>query len=359
MALSVWGLPYHASAGENLILATGQRHAPTFNAGIGIASLIKVVLGPIHKIDLHAVTSSGPVDNVRLIGDGSADLAILPSITGHAARATIGSFAGQPPAHRLRAITTLWRDTLHLAVRDDDVSSGTIEDFLRLEGGKVFLGEEATGTIDANHLLITEFGVDIERTFDVSPLPDANVVSAIKEGSLDAFSILSNLPSPIFRGLNKAEVTGLTFLDFTNDQIKAANGSHWLWTPITIPASTYPGQTNDISTVAHSTLLVAHDGLSDNTVYLITKSIFENLPYLHRVQPLLSNLAVDQALSGMSLPLHPGALQYFKEIGLVTDAPERNAPVRDDQPRDHDATGYPNDNVAEKRENRSWLLRAT
>jgi len=341
-----FGLALDASAGERLVLATGQRQAPAYAAGIGIASLIKVELGPIHKIDLQAITSPGPVDNVHSIREGSADLAILPSVTGHAARASIGSFIGHPPEHQLRAITTLWRDALHLVVREDDASSGTIEDFLRLKGRKVFLGNEATGSIDANHLLITEFGLDAEKTFDISPLPDGDIASAIKKGNLDAFSIMSNLPNPMFQGLSEAEAKGLTFLDFTSDQVNAANGSHWLWTPYTIPAATYPGQANDVSTIAHSTLLVTRADMAEETVYLIAKSIFENLPYLHRVHPLLSSLTADQALFGMSLPLHPGALRYFKERGFVPDTSRPKAPVGDDQPSDRDAKGYPNGNVA-------------
>jgi hypothetical protein len=128
-----------------------------------------------------------------------------------------------------------------------------------------------------------------------------------------------------------------------------ANGSHWLWTPYTIPATTYPGQASDITTMAHSTLLVANADLSEDIVYLITKSIFENLPYLHRVDPVLSGLTTDQALFGMSLPLHPGALRYFKETGAIPGASDAETPYHDDEPSDFDATGYPNPDVADKR----------
>ena len=348
------GFSSKALAGEQFVLATGQPQAPAYAAGIGIASLVKFELSPRYKIDLQAITSSGPVDNVQLMRKTVADLAILPSATGYAARAGIGSFAGQAPEHRLRAIATLWRDALHLVVRDDKASSGTIEDFLRLEGRKVFLGGKATSAVDANHLLISAFGLDIDKAFEASPLPDNDAVNAIIEGNLDAFSIMSKPPSPMFRDLSESNATTLKFLDITGDQMIAANGSHWLWTPYTIPAATYPGQTNDIATMAHSTLLVANADLSEDIVYLITRSIFENLPYLHRVDPVLSGLTMDQALFGMSLPLHPGALRYFKETGFIPgasapqDASDPHTPHRDDEPSNLDSTGYPNADVADK-----------
>ncbi|MGI9491225.1 MAG: TAXI family TRAP transporter solute-binding subunit, partial [Geminicoccaceae bacterium] len=104
----------------------------------------------------------------------------------------------------------------------------------------------------------------------------------------------------------------------------------------------------DITTMAHSTLLVANADLSAELVYLITKSIFENLAYLHRVDPALSSLTMDQALFGMSLPLHPGALRYFKETGFIPEAFDLQTPGDDDEPSNHDAMGYPNADVAIK-----------
>lgn len=338
-----------ASAGERLVLATGQQQAPAFSAGVAIASLIKVDLGPRHKIDLQAASSTGPVDNIRMMQEGAADLAILPSVTGHAARAAIGSFLGDAPERRLRAITTLWRDALHLVVRNDDASTGTIDDFLGLKGRKVFLGDKATGTVDANRLLLSGLGLEIDKTFDVLPSAGGDAIAAMKRGSVDAFSIASRPPSPMFLGMDDTKSAGLTFLEITAEQMTKANGRHWLWTPYTIPATTYPGQDADIETIAHSSLLVVSADLTDETVYLITKSIFDNLPYLHRVDPLLTGLALDQALLGMSLPLHPGALRYFKEAGLIPDTVKPTKPTDKTLPILRDDTGYPNADVAGNR----------
>ncbi len=340
------GIISPAIAGEQLILATGQVKEPAYTAGVGLASLIKFELQPSHKIDLQVVRSQGPVDNVRLMQSGMAELAILPSITGHAALSSKGSFAGQGPELNLRAITTLWREAMHVVVRDDDVSTGTIQDFLQLKNRKVFLGSEATGAAEANHLLLSGFGVDIDKAFDLSSMPDGDMVKAVRQGSLDAFSITVNPSGPRFHDLGKAQLTGLKVLDITQDQMARANGSHWLWTPYTVPAATYPGQNEEISTVAHSNLLVVHAGVPDETVYLITKSIFENLPYLRRVDALFRDLALKQALPGMSIPLHPGALRYFKEAGLIPKVVSPKAPANGEQPLNGEGTKYPNADVA-------------
>ena len=86
-----------ALAGEKLALASGRSGTPTYAAGVGLSSLIKFELLPTDKIDLQALESPGAVDNARLLQTGNAQLAILPSIVGHAARLGVGSFAGGPP----------------------------------------------------------------------------------------------------------------------------------------------------------------------------------------------------------------------------------------------------------------------
>ena len=114
------GMLRTAAASDELILAAGEATSPVYQVGVGIASLIKVKLSPTHKIDIKAIHSEGPVDNVRLIQQGAANLAILPSVTGYSALTATGSFAGLPPERELRAVTALWSDVLHLVVQDQD-----------------------------------------------------------------------------------------------------------------------------------------------------------------------------------------------------------------------------------------------
>lgn len=230
-----------AMAGERLFLAAGERGTPAYQAGIGLASLIKVELGPLHKIDMQAISLPGSLDNIELLRRGDADLAIVPAVTGHAARAGIGAFTGHAPAQQLRAVTTLWLEALHLVLHERDVSTGTIDDLFDLKDRKVFLGKEATAAIDANHVLFSAFGLDAGMMFDVASTFDGDPIQAIKQGRLDAVSMTMRAPSPLFQGMDSGAEAGMAFLAMTTDQVAQANGSHWLWTPYTIPAATYPG----------------------------------------------------------------------------------------------------------------------
>ena len=87
--------------------------------------------------------------------------------------------------------------------------------------------------------------------------------------------------------------------------------------PATIPAGTYNGQTADVPTVAVVNFLVTHEGVSEETVYQMTKQLFENLPELEAAHKAAASIKLEKALGGMPVPLHPGAERYYKEKGLM------------------------------------------
>lgn len=312
-----------AIAGESLTLAAGRSEASTYRAGVGLSSLIKFELLPKDKIDLRTLESAGAIENVRLLQADEAQLAILPSAIGHAARLGIGSFAGDPPETGLRAIAALWRDALHLVVRANDVATGTIDDLSGLKERKLYLGSPSSGMVDANQLLLADLGMTLDQNVERASVIGGDVIAAVKRGEIDAVSATFRPPEDLFEGIFDKPASNLRLLDVTDSQMTRANGNHWLWTPYVIPADTYPGQNDEISTIGLSNLLVVRADVDDEVIYAITRSIFENLSYLKRVDPAMANLSLENALDGMAMPLHPGAHRYFSESGMIPTA-DRN-----------------------------------
>jgi TRAP transporter TAXI family solute receptor len=85
---------------------------------------------------------------------------------------------------------------------------------------------------------------------------------------------------------------------------------------VSIPANTYTGQTAAVPAAAVVNYLATHEGMKEETVYQMTKAIFENLPDLAAAHAAARSIKLENALDGMPLPLHPGAARYFKEKGL-------------------------------------------
>jgi hypothetical protein len=91
-----------------------------------------------------------------------------------------------------------------------------------------------------------------------------------------------------------------------------------------IPPRTYPGQVRAIKSAGFGNVLATTSSLSSQVVYELTKSLYENLDYLADVHPACSEIALDRALSDVRIPLHPGAVLYYRERNV--DIPEHLLP---------------------------------
>ncbi|MEM7043003.1 MAG: TAXI family TRAP transporter solute-binding subunit, partial [Pseudomonadota bacterium] len=105
-------------------------------------------------------------------------------------------------------------------------------------------------------------------------------------------------------------------LSWTEQQRTQADGGLGLWSPLTIPANVYEGQKAPIETIAQPNFLAVRADVDDEVVYAITKTIFENLPFLKRLHAPFQFLTTERAVTALPVPLHPGALRYYEEIRL-------------------------------------------
>ena len=111
-----------------------------------------------------------------------------------------------------------------------------------------------------------------------------------------------------------------TILDVTEEELAKMDGGRNLWVPYTIAAGTYPGQDKDIKTIAQPNFLAVNADVDENHVYLLTKTMYENLPFLQAIHKATNAMDVSRATAGLPVPLHPGALKYYEEVGI--DVPD-------------------------------------
>jgi TRAP transporter TAXI family solute receptor len=109
-------------------------------------------------------------------------------------------------------------------------------------------------------------------------------------------------------------------LDFTDAQLAQIEAKFPVWSRFVVKAGTYPGQTTDIQTISQPNFLAVHPEVSEETVYLITKTIYENLPFLVSIHKATTAMSLERAIAGLPAPLHPGAAKYYQEQGLKIPA---------------------------------------
>lgn len=322
IAMSATFLAGTAKAEEaNYILATASTGGTYYPVGVALATLVKVKLQPKDKIGMSAISSAGSGENVRLLRENEAQFGILQGLFGYFASTGTGPLAEVGPQEKLRSVTMLWQNVEQFVVASGVAATGTAEDLVGLKGDSMALGSQNSGTIASNATILSGLGVDIYTDYNLVYGGYGPSAEALQNGQVKGMSTPAGIPTGAISQLFASAGGDVTMLNFTDEQIAAADGERNLWTAFTIPVGTYPGQTADVNTMAQPNFLATSSDLPEENVYLITKTIYENLAFLQAIHPATKAMSIEKAIAGLPLPLHPGALKYYQEVGV--DVPDR------------------------------------
>ncbi len=317
----VLAAPVAQAEEASYILSTASTGGTYYPVGVALSTLIKVKLEPSQKIGMSAISSAGSGENVRLIREGEAQFAILQGLFGYYAATGTGPLEEAGPQEHLRSVTMLWQNVEQFVVAADAAPTGTIEDMVALKGEGMALGRQNSGTIGSNATILSGFGVDIESDYELVFAGYGPSAEALQNGQVKGIGTPAGVPTGAISQLMAAAGDSVTMLNFTEEQVAQADGGRGLWTPYTIPAGTYPGQDADINTIAQPNFLATHADIPEENVYQITKTIYENLPFLQAIHPATKAMAIERAIAGLPVPLHPGAVRYYQEVGI--EIPDR------------------------------------
>ncbi|MEQ8479504.1 MAG: TAXI family TRAP transporter solute-binding subunit [Hoeflea sp.] len=308
-----------AQDAKDYVLNTASTGGTYHPVGTAISTLTKVKLLPKEGFSLTAVNSAGSGANVQAMGAGTADFAILQGLYGSYAATGTGPIT--EPQENLRSVTMLWQNVEQFVVAAEHVKSGTVSDLVELKGMSAGMGSQNSGTIGSNRVLLEGLGINIDEDFELVYAGYGPTTDAMANGQVVAAGIPSGPPTGAITKLMASNEGKFAVLDVTEEELAKMDGGRDLWVPYTIAAGTYPGQENDINTIAQPNFLAVNASVDDEHVYLLTKTMYENLGFLTAIHPATKVMAVEQAMAGLPVPLHPGAARYYKEVGL--DIPER------------------------------------
>ncbi|MGC8767905.1 TAXI family TRAP transporter solute-binding subunit [Calditerrivibrio sp.] len=301
---------------KNLIIATATPGGTYYPVGVAIGTLISIKLKASYGIQATAINSAGSGENISMMKKKEADLALLQSLFAHEAYSGEGMYAGKPERD-FRAITMLWQNVEHFPILKEYVKTGTITDLHNLKGKPFSIGKRGSGTEGSGRAILKSLGFDVDKEFKLEYLDYNQSVEAMMDKRVGAANIPAGVPaSAITQLYAQLGEKGAVVLDFTDEQLGKIRAKYPIWTRYVIKKGTYPGQTKDINTIGQPNILVVRKDLSEETVYLVTKTVFENLQFLSNIHPATKELSLKEALDGLPVPLHPGAYKYFKEKGL-------------------------------------------
>lgn len=300
---------------KDYILNTASTGGTYHPVGTAISTLSKVKLLPKQKFSLTAVNSAGSGANVQALGAGTADFAILQGLFGSYAATGTGPISEKQ--ENLRSVTMLWQNVEQFVVPTDKATTGTVEDLVALKGSPAGMGKQNSGTLGSNKVLLSGLGLDIEKDFELVYAGYGPTADALANGQAMAAGLPSGPPTGAITKLMAGNEGKFTILDVNEEQLNKMDGGRNLWVPYVIKAGTYPGQDKDINTIAQPNFLAVNADVNEEHVYQLTKTMYENLGFLTAIHPATKVMAVENAMAGLPVPLHPGAARYYKEVGLT------------------------------------------
>ena len=286
-----------------LSIATGGTSGTYYPIGGAIA---KVLNENIDGMNASAQSTGASVTNARLVYNQEVEIAILQNDIASYAVNGENQFSDNQ-VKNMSGIAALYPEVIQIIVRNDaDIES--IED---LKGKSVAVGAPGSGAEANASQILNFFGLsydDIEEDY----LSFGEAASRLKDRQIDAAFLTAGIPTAAV--MDVAATQDISLLNFTDEDISSLNESYPYLTGVTVPAGTYNGLDNDIQTVALKAILVAESGLSEEVVYNITKSIFENRDTLIAAHDRARDITLEGAMSGMTVELHPGAQKYYDEV---------------------------------------------
>ncbi|MCQ2613905.1 MAG: TAXI family TRAP transporter solute-binding subunit [Treponemataceae bacterium] len=289
----------------NFILATGGTSGTYYSFGGALANIWNT---KIENMNVTAQSTGASAENLRLISKGDAEFAIVQNDVMDYAYKGIDLFAGEKVSG-LATIGTLYPEVVQIAATKE---SG-IKSVADLKGKRVSVGDLGSGVEFNAKQILEGYGM----TFDdikKSNLSFKESGDGLQNGQLDACFVTAGVPNAALQEL--AISAGLVLVPVTGAEADAICAKYGYYTKTTIPGGTYKGADEDVPALAIKATLAVSESLSEDIVYNITKAMFENTAELALSHAKGKEISAEAAITGVSVPFHPGAVKYYKEIGL-------------------------------------------
>ena len=296
------------AAGTKMTMGTGGTSGTYYGYGGVLGQYIKNNAG----IDVTVVSTDGSKANIQGIDAGNYQLGTVQSDVMAYAWEGTRSFEEEGKIQSFRVVAGLYAESVQLVTMDPEIKS--VAD---LAGKSVSIGAPGSGVYFNAVDVLAAAGLTEN---DIKPQYQsfADSADALKDGKIDAAFIVAGAPTPAITELCTTNNAYLVPID--GDVAAKLMADCPFYTTYTIPAGTYTGQTEDVTTVTVKATLIVSADASEEDVYKLTAAIFDNIDAITAENAKGAELSIENATSGMTAPFHAGAAKYFAEKGVEVEA---------------------------------------
>ena len=279
--------------------------AYTWSAGIA-----DVINKNVEGVSVTAEETKGYVANIKLMQSDQIEISMATSLSSYQAYDASGPYEGSEKGNILS-----WMAIAPVAMHVITLKDGPVQSLADLKGKRVGMGQPGgVSMLDADAMMKT-LGLTPDTDFKPFRIRLGGMADGLADGNLDAALWNGSFPLPPVVKLTAArEIQLIPIPDDFFDTLRAEYPPYFR---LSIPAGLYKGVDADTPTFGLANGMVLSKDVPEDVVYEMTKAIFENLEGLKAVHPAFGRVSKDSVLNGFGAPLHPGALKYYREIGVT------------------------------------------
>ena len=303
---AVLSIAIPASAAEFINVLTGGTSGVYYPLGVALSQIYGKAI-PGSKTAVQATKASAENLNLLQAGRGEVGISLGDAVSDAWNGNEEAGF--KTPLKKLRTIAALWPNYIHFVATAD---SG-IKSLADIKGKRISVGAPKSGTELNVRAILKAANISHKDFAKVEYLSYAESVELMKNKQLDVTLLSSGLGVAALRDLAVSQK--VVFLTIPEDIVTKINDPAFVVG--VIPAKTYEGQDKDVTTISVQNYLVTHQGVSTDTVYVMTKSMFENLDQMAAAHSAGKSIKKENGPKNPPTPLHPGAEKYYREAGLI------------------------------------------
>ncbi len=305
-AVAALSLAASAHAADFVNVLTGGTSGVYYPMGVGLSQIYSKAM-PEAKISVQATKASA--ENLNLLQAGRGEIAFTLGDSLSDAWKGDEEAGFKTPLKKLRTVAAIYSNYIQIVAAAD---SG-IKTLADLKGKRLAVGAPKSGTELNSRAILKAAGMSYKDLGKVEYLPFGESIELMKNRQLDASLISAGIGVAAIRDL--ATSVKMTIVTIPADIVpKIGDAAYQV---AVIPAKTYEGQNAEVATIKVQNFLVTHEGVSNDVVYKMTKSMFENLDTLYAAHAAAKAITKADAAKGSPIPLHPGAEKYYREAGLM------------------------------------------
>ncbi|MDA1372088.1 MAG: TAXI family TRAP transporter solute-binding subunit [Proteobacteria bacterium] len=294
------------------VLTTGTTGGTFYPVGVALSTLVSAL--DDSDFSLTAISSAGSMENIKLMRDNQAQFGLILAI--FAAWAYDGEGPIRNPQRHIRGISAMWPNVEHFVLRSDLVTSGTIADLANLDGARYSIGMRNSGAEQTGFYIFDALGIDYTNDLSIAYMGYGPSADAMQDGNIVGMNVPAGPPVTAITRAYALLGERMTILNFSEAELNAINYQFPLWDFYELAPGTYPMQEKLVTTAYSPNVFVVRDDVSEEIVYNMTKLLWENLATLQEIHSATKEMAIEDALKGIPVPLHPGALRYYQERGV-------------------------------------------